>query len=212
MTLILLVAANLAALGGPVAAENKPVEVAPTPADFVNLSSIDVEIKLDIRYATRNNFTKKIIYPEAKCVLRREVAEALSRVQSTLKLQDLGLKVYDCYRPLSLQRRLWQVMPDERFVANPGKGSSQNRGASVDVTLVDTAGRELEMPSAFDDFSEKASRNYRKGKKLARKNRATLEKAMVAAGFIPLITEWWHFDYRGWEKYPLEDRPLQQIH
>lgn len=180
-------------------------------ADFVGLPSIDYTIKLDIRYATADNFTKKVIYPEARCVLRRPVALALSRVQSTLKLQGFGLKVYDCYRPLSVQKKFWEIMPDERYVANPAKGSKHNRGAAVDLTLIDSTGKEVAMPTPYDTFSEAAHRDYKKSSKVAQKNMKLLEKVMVAEGFLPLPEEWWHFDYKGWEEYEISDVPLSDF-
>ncbi len=177
-------------------------------SDFVNLSKVDVTIKQDMKYATSDNFTKRVVYPEAKCILRKPVAEALARVQNSIKLQGFSLKVWDCYRPLSVQKKFWELVPDERYVANPQKGSRHNRGAAVDVTIVDSAGNEIEMPSAFDDFSEKASRNYAKSSRKARKNSKRLESAMVKEGFVPFPTEWWHFDFKGWEKYDIADVPL----
>jgi len=176
--------------------------------DFVNLQKIDVTIRLDIRYATKDNFTKKVVYPEAKCVLRRPVAEALARVQNSLKLQGMGLKMFDCYRPLSVQKIFWALVPDERYVADPKKGSKHNRGAAVDLTLVDNAGNEMEMPSQYDDFSEKAHRTYKGATKKAKKNSKRLEAIMVKEGFLPIPNEWWHYDYKGWEKYEIADVPF----
>jgi D-alanyl-D-alanine dipeptidase len=181
----------------------------PQDADLVELKKLDFTIRLDMRYATDNNFTKHTVYPFAKCFLRKPVAEALARVESALRIQDLSLKVFDCYRPLSVQKTFWNLVPDERYVADPKKGSRHNRGAAVDLTLVEArSGKDVEMPSEFDDFSEKAHRNYKKMSKVARRNMKTLEKAMVKEGFIPFDTEWWHFDYQGWEKYDLLDVPF----
>jgi zinc D-Ala-D-Ala dipeptidase len=175
------------------------------PTDFGDIKKYDFSIKLDIKYATKENFTKEKVYPEARCLLRKPVAEALSRVQASLRLRNLGLKVYDCYRPLSIQKKFWDLVKDERYVAHPDKGSKHNRGAAVDLTLVDPSGEELEMPTPYDDFTEKAHRNYQGGDKAALRNRKTLEVAMAKEGFIGLDTEWWHFDHKDWEKYSLED-------
>lgn len=172
---------------------------------LVDAKKFDFSLLLDIRYATKNNFTKVVVYPEARCLLRKSVAQALSRVQSALKVQRLQLKVFDCYRPLSVQRKLWQLVPDERYVANPEKGSRHNRGAAVDVSICDLDGKEIEMPTGYDDFTEKAHRNYFKLSKKAIRNREILENAMAKEGFVGLDTEWWHFDYRGWEAFPIED-------
>jgi D-alanyl-D-alanine dipeptidase len=165
-------------------------------------------LRVELRYATPANFTGRVVYDVGsapRCYLRRPVAVRLAAVQAELAQRRLGLKAYDCYRPLSVQRILWRLVPDERYVADPQKGSRHNRGAAVDVTLVDERGRELEMPTAFDDFSERAHRDYQGASPAAREHRALLEEVMTRHGFVPLPTEWWHFDDRGWESYPLTD-------
>ncbi|WNZ43537.1 M15 family metallopeptidase [Leptolyngbya boryana CZ1] len=181
------------------------------PTVLVDIRSINPRIALDIRYATTNNFVKQKLYPEARCILRAAAAQQLSQVQTALEAQGLGLKVYDCYRPLAIQRALWAIKPDDRFVANPAYGSRHNRGMAVDLTLVDRAGNELAMPTGFDDFSDRASRSYKNLPANVLKNRQTLEDAMVKAGFIPLATEWWHFDTKGWQNYAIRDIPFSAI-
>jgi D-alanyl-D-alanine dipeptidase len=126
-------------------------------------------------------------------------------------MRALRLKVFDCYRPLSVQKKFWELVPDERYVANPKKGSRHNRGAAVDVTLIDSSGHEVEMPSQYDDFSEKAHRNYNLASKRALTNRVLLEKAMEREGFVGFETEWWHFDYKDWQSYSIEDIPFSEI-
>ncbi len=175
------------------------------PTVFVDIRSINPRIALDIRYATRNNFVKETLYPQARCILRASTAQQLSQVQTDLEKRGLGLKVYDCYRPLSVQKRLWQIMPDERYVANPANGSRHNRGAAVDVTLVDHTGKELPMPTGFDDFTDRAGLSYNDLPAPVLKNRQLLQDAMVRAGFTPLSTEWWHFDGRGWQNFSVRD-------
>jgi beta-N-acetylhexosaminidase/D-alanyl-D-alanine dipeptidase len=182
---------------------------------LVEPTSLDPTIQLDLRYATPNNFTGVAVYPAARCWLRRDVAERLVRVQARLRAQGLGLALWDCYRPFSVQQRFWGLVPDARYVAEPvlenGKpasGSKHNRGAAVDLTLVDGNGRELPMPTAFDDFSERAHRNAQDASPEALHNRALLEDAMRKEGFEPLPTEWWHFDGPGWQRYELLDVPL----
>lgn len=177
----------------------------PYDVRLVDIRSVNSKIVLDIRYATTNNFLKRKLYPVARCVLRGAAARRLSQVQNDLAQKGLGLKVYDCYRPLSVQRLMWQVRPDTRYVANPARGSRHNRGAAVDITLVDRNGRELEMPTGFDDFTERAHRNYKGASAQARKNSKLLEDAMKKYGFIPLPTEWWHFDAPGWDKFAILD-------
>lgn len=175
---------------------------------FVDITRLDPTIRLDIRYATDNNFTGKAVYPCARCLLLKDVAEKLVRVQKALREQGLSLKVYDCYRPLAVQKKFWSIMPDERYVADPAKGSRHNRGSAVDVSLTDLRGREIPMPSGYDDFSEKAHRNNPRIPEEKRHNSLILEKAMTKEGFIPYPTEWWHFDDANWKNYPYADRPL----
>jgi len=183
----------------------------PDEARLVDIRSVNNKIILDIRYATTNNFLKRKVYPVGRCVLRGVAARALSKVQDDLATQGLGLKVFDCYRPRSVQKQMWAILPDDRYVANPVNGSRHNRGAAVDLTLVDRNGKELEMPTGFDDFSERAYRNYMGGTAQSRKNRQLLEEKMKKYGLIPLATEWWHFDAPGWDKFSVLDIPFGAI-
>lgn len=180
-------------------------------ARLIDIRTVNDKIALDIRYATENNFLKRKVYPAARCVLRGAAAQALSQVQNDLAKQGLGLKVFDCYRPLSVQKLMWEILPDDSYVANPTKGSRHNRGAAVDLTLVDRNGKELEMPTGFDDFTEKAFRNSSEASPQAKKNSQLLEDAMKKYGFIPLTTEWWHFDAPGWDKFSILDIPFGAI-
>jgi zinc D-Ala-D-Ala dipeptidase len=188
----------------------------PPGADLVEVAVLDPTIRLDLRYATAENFTGEAVYPAARCLLRRDAAERLVRVQRRLRADGLGLLVWDCYRPFAVQERFWTLVPDSRYVAPPVRreglpvaGSKHNRGAAVDVTLVDDAGRPLEMPTAFDDFSARAHRGAA-ASPVARVNAARLEAAMTAEGFEPFRTEWWHFDAPGWQGYELLDVPLDR--
>ena len=185
--------------------QSKP---APRSDEFVDVAVVAPTIKLDLRYATADNFTHQVVYPAARCLLRREVAERLARVQTALARQKLGLQLWDCYRPLSVQRRFWALVPDSRYVANPAQGSRHNRGAAVDVTLVDGDGHELGMGTAFDDFSARAHRDAVGLAADASAHRATLTTAMAAEGFVGLPTEWWHFDAPEWRKFPIADVPM----
>ena len=152
-------------------------------------------------YATLRQITS----PAEGYIPLHAVSCGLNLVQLALEKQGLGLKIFDGYRPLSVQKVFWKLMPDAFYVADPKMGSKHNRGASVDLTLVDQFGKELSMPSEFDEFSEKASRRYMGCSKEARKNRELLEKMMKAEGFIPFEHEWWHFDDPEWESYPVLD-------
>lgn len=191
--------------------KNNPKSAKEDAADLVDIQEIAPRIVLDIRYATENNFMKKKVYGVARCVLRREVAERLSQVQTDLEKQGLGLKVYDCYRPLAVQKIMWQIVAARPYVANPARGSKHNRGAAVDLTLVDSNGQELEMPTQFDNFTFRAHRNYQGASREAKKNRSLLQEAMKKRGFIPLSKEWWHFDAVGWQKFEIMDVPLESI-
>ncbi len=184
-----------------------------TPDDtiLVDIEKINPRIKVEIKYATEDNFTGRKLYDVGKCFLRKFVAMKLDSVQKELEKFGLGLKVWDCYRPLSVQKILWSIVPDERYVANPAKGSRHNRGCAVDLTLVDSLGNELPMPTKYDDFSEKAHRNYFDLPDTLIKNRKILEDVMVKYGFIPLPTEWWHFDFEGWENFSILDIPLKEL-
>jgi zinc D-Ala-D-Ala dipeptidase len=177
---------------------------------LVLLKSLDSSIITDVKYATEFNFTKKVLYPSAKIYLRHDAAVQLVKVNDFLKRTfNYRLKVFDGYRPLSVQKIMWKVMPDEKFVANPAKGSRHNRGCAVDVTLVDANGIELEMGTPYDDFTEKAAPEYPDISDRAKSNRKILNLAMMQFGFIRLETEWWHFDYTGWEKYSILDEPIK---
>lgn len=184
--------------------------VASEPADLVDVQSVNPRIRIDLRYATSDNFVGKPMYRMSRCFLRREVAERLSKVQTELETLGLGLKVWDGYRPLSVQKEFWKLVPDERYVASPVKGSRHNRGAAVDLTLVDREGKELEMPTKFDDFTESAGA-FAPCNERAAENRKLLQRVMKAHGFEIFPTEWWHFDAAGWEKFEVLDLSFEEI-
>lgn len=179
--------------------------------ELVDVSALDSTIVIDLKYATDDNFVGKKLYQTNRALLRRGTAERLLRVQKRLRQQGYGLKIWDAYRPLSVQREMWKIVPDSRYVADPAKGSRHNRGAAVDVTLVDLQGRDLPMPTGFDDFSEKAAAHYDAPGREVKKNRAILQKAMTAEGFMILNSEWWHFDDPNWKDCPVLDVPLSEI-
>lgn len=180
-------------------------------ADLVDVQKIIPGIALDIRYATTNNFTGQKLYPVARCCLRREAAESLKEVQHELRGMGLALKIYDGYRPLSVQKKMWAVCPNEGYVANPAKGSRHNRGAAVDLTLIKLDGSEVPMPTHFDDFTEKAHRDYTNLPPDVLQNRALLEHVMERHNFHGLKTEWWHFDFKDWRQYEILDVSYSQI-
>jgi D-alanyl-D-alanine dipeptidase len=180
-------------------------------ADIVDLKEVSPRIIVDMKYATEDNFTKKRLYDSNSCFLRKSTAVKLDAVQKELERMNLGLKVWDCYRPLAVQRILWAILPDERYVANPETGSRHNRASAVDVTLVDSQGRELQMPTGFDDFSPRADHHYQDLPAQAIKNRGLLKSLMEKAGFIPLPEEWWHYDDGKWIQFDLMDTRFQDL-
>lgn len=181
----------------------------------MELVDLEIEIKnvvLDIRYATGNNFTKEVIYQSPKAYARKPVAAALKLVQDSLASINIGLKVFDAYRPYAATLKFYEVYPDPDFVASPKTGSRHNRGCAVDVSLVNlSTGQELEMPTAFDDFSEKAHSNYTDLPEAALQNRTILIGVMSHYGFSGISSEWWHFDYNGWEDFPLMDLSFEEL-
>ena len=178
---------------------------------LVSLTLVSPSLLLDIRYATKNNFLGKQIYTQPVAFLRRSVAQRLHKVQEDLIQRGLGLKVWDAYRPLTVQKDLWQAVPDPRYVADPLKGSMHNRGAAVDVTLVDEKGHELVMPTGFDDFTEQAHLNYQPSDPKTLINRQILTEVMSKYGFQPIATEWWHFDDPEASSCPLESISFEDL-
>lgn len=171
---------------------------------LVDISDINKNIILDIRYATLNNFTKKIIYKSKKCYLHKDTAIAVDKVQKHLEKQGLSLKIFDGYRPLWAQQILFDTYSDERYVGNPKKITRHTRGTAVDVTIVRLSESfELEMPTEFDSFSKKAHLVYEDLSETIKKNREKLQDVMMnIGGFELLPREWWHFDLLGWQDYP----------
>ncbi len=173
---------------------------------IVPLNEIDSTIVQDVKYATVDNFTHQILYESDKVYLRKVVAEKLSAANKYLQKEyNLTIKIFDGYRPLSVQRKMWKIMPDSRYVANPKRGSRHNRGAAVDITLIDSNGNELAMGTEYDNFTEKAHYDYKDLTQEEKKNRKLLRDTMVKFGFEPLETEWWHFDFKGWKNFSLMD-------
>jgi zinc D-Ala-D-Ala dipeptidase len=202
LLLSVIITVSAFAQGGPPKEKNK------READLVELTKLDNSIKLDIRYATVNNFVGRPVYTEARAFLQRPAAEALIRVHRELKKQGLGLVIFDGYRPWTITKLFWDVVPEDKrkFVANPEKGSKHNRGCAVDLSVYDLKSGELiPMPSGFDEFTDRASPDYKGGTDEERRNRDMLRKLMEAEGFVVNPNEWWHFDYKDWQKYAIYD-------
>jgi D-alanyl-D-alanine dipeptidase len=183
-------------------------------ADLVEVATLDPTLKLDVRYATPHNFAGRAVYTEARVFLQRPAAEALVRAHRRLAPRGFGLLLFDGYRPWRVTKLFWDITPREKrdFVANPAKGSKHNRGAAVDLSLYDLqTGREVEMPTAYDDMSERAAPDYRGGTAEQRERRDLLRSALEAEGFTVEPNEWWHFNYRDWREYPILDVPFSAI-
>jgi len=177
---------------------------------LVDLESLGIAI--DVRYATPNNFMKQTLYPVAKAYLRAPAASALADVNRELAARGLAVKVFDAYRPYSITEKMWEPIKNPDFVADPAKGSRHNRGAAVDLTLIDRAtGQELPMPTPYDDFTPRARNDFNDLPADALANRALLREMMTKHGFEPLPSEWWHYDFKGWERFELMDVPLEEL-
>lgn len=170
---------------------------------LVALHEISGPWKLDIRYATSYNITGKPIYPFAGCLLRAGTARKLLNAAEEISRQKALLIIWDGYRPPEAQQQLWEAVPDPTFVAPPETGSKHSRGVAVDVTLADSRGILLDMPTGFDDFTEQAAASYSGLLPEVESRRALLQKAMVSNGFQMLESEWWHFEDTEWQKYEL---------
>lgn len=169
-------------------------------------------ILLDIRYATNNNIMHRPVYRTTAAFLRLPAAEALKDIQQELKQLGYGLKIYDGYRPYRVTVAFYEAYHDSNFVASPYTGSRHNRGCAVDLTLVDLrTGKELDMPTPYDDFTEKASATYAHLSEQARKNRQLLQNVMLKHGFVIFPSEWWHFDFEGWKAYPVMDLSFEDL-
>jgi zinc D-Ala-D-Ala dipeptidase len=184
------------------------------PAELVELTTLDPSIKLDIRYATTRNFLGTPLYSQARAFLQRPAAEAVVRVQRALAREGYGLLVHDAYRPWYVTKIFWDATPPDKhnFVANPATGSRHNRGCAVDLTLYDLrTGHAVEMPSVYDEMSERAYPTYAGGTAEQRRLRDFLRRHMEAEGFTVYEYEWWHFDYRDWKSYAIQNVRFEAI-
>ncbi len=185
------------------------------PADLVDLAALDPAIRLDVRYATTNNFMGSRMYVAPRAFLQRPAAEALLRAHRALAAHGFGLLIHDAYRPWSVTWMFWEATPPAQrtFVANPARGSKHNRGCAVDLTLYELAtGRPVVMPSGYDEFTPRAHPDYPGGTEAQRALRALLRRAMEAEGFTQEPNEWWHYDFRDWARYPVLNVPFEQLH
>jgi zinc D-Ala-D-Ala dipeptidase len=182
--------------------------------DLVELTQLDRTIKLDIRYATTNDFLGTPLYTQARAFLQRPAAEALVRAHRELKAQGYGLIIHDGYRPWYVTKIFWDATPNDKklFVANPAEGSRHNRGCAVDLSLYDLkTGKEVKMPSGYDEMTDRAYANYTGGTPEERARRTVLMQAMEKQGFVVNPSEWWHFDYKDWKQYPILNLKFEDL-
>jgi zinc D-Ala-D-Ala dipeptidase len=179
---------------------------------LVDLEKFIPGIKLDIKYASKDNFIGSKVYNKPKAFLRLPAAYALKKVESELNKKGLGLKVYDAYRPYSVTVIFYEKIKDTDYVASPWQGSRHNRGCAVDVTIINLkTGKELEMPTKIDDFTLKAHPDYKDVRDTVKSNRTLLFNVMKKYGFTQFPTEWWHFDFPGWANYFLLDLKFEDL-
>ncbi|WP_282085139.1 M15 family metallopeptidase [Aquimarina algiphila] len=172
---------------------------------FVNIEEMSSEFVLDMRYATSNNFLKEKVYSCAKCYVRKEVAEALVKANNDLLAQGYRIKLFDCYRPHSVQKKMWKIFPNPGYVADPKGGSIHNKGAAVDITLVRSAGGGVDMGTDFDHFGKEAHHSYSGHSKTILSHRKLLRETMEKHGFKTIRTEWWHYNFKSNGGYKISD-------
>ncbi|HYO62396.1 MAG TPA: M15 family metallopeptidase [Pyrinomonadaceae bacterium] len=195
--------------------QGPPAEAGPLHVpELVELVRLDKSLRLDIRYATANNFAGRPVYAEARAFLQKPAARALVRVHRRLKKRGYGLLIFDGYRPWHVTKLFWDITPEDKrqFVADPAQGSRHNRGCAVDLTLYDLrTGREVRMPTPYDDFTERAHINYAGASPAERATRDLLRAAMEAEGFAVYEPEWWHYDFRDWRQYPILNLSFEEL-
>jgi zinc D-Ala-D-Ala dipeptidase len=182
--------------------------------DLVELVKLDPTIKLDVRYATTNNFLGTPLYTQARAFLQRPAAEGLVRANEELKAKGYGLIIHDGYSHGYVTEIFWEATPDDKkiFVANPKEGSRHNRGCAVDLSLYDLkTGKEVKMPSGYDEMTKRAYADYPGGTPDERARRALLRQAMEKQGFVVNPDEWWHFDYKDWKQYPIQNVKFEDL-
>ncbi|QBN20292.1 M15 family metallopeptidase [Flavobacterium nackdongense] len=164
---------------------------------FVNLKDYSKDFVYDMKYATSDNFLKAKVYDCAECFLRLKTIKAMVAANADFMKMGYKIKIFDCYRPLDIQKRMWKIVPNPDYVANPSKGSIHNRGGAVDITLVNAKGKELDMGTSFDFFGIEASHNYQNLSQEIKDNRTLLKTTMVQNGFNALDSEWWHYNLKS---------------
>ncbi|MRX40336.1 peptidase M15 [Flavobacterium sp. LC2016-23] len=173
---------------------------------FVNLKDYSTDFVYDMKYATADNFLKAKVYDCAECMLRYKTVKALIAANREFMKNGCKIKLFDCYRPLSIQEKMWEIVPNPEYVADPKKGSIHNRGGAVDISLVNAEGTELEMGTTFDFFGVEASHNFKKLPVPVRANRKYLKSVMLQNGFNSFDSEWWHYNLKTGLKDPVSNQ------
>lgn len=164
---------------------------------FVNLKEYSTDFVYDMKYATSDNFLKSKVYDCAECYLRFKTVKALIEANNNFIKKGYKIKLFDCYRPLDIQKKMWEIIPNPIYVANPSKGSIHNRGGAIDITLVDKNGKELDMGTAFDYFGKESGHDYPNFSSKIKQNRALLKRIMTADKFNSFDSEWWHYNLKS---------------
>ncbi len=172
---------------------------------FVNLKEYSKDFVYDMKYATEDNFLKTKVYDCAECYLRLKTIKALIKANNKFMQKGYRIKIFDCYRPLDIQKEMWKIVSNPIYVADPKKGSIHNRGGAVDITLVDFEGNELDMGTPFDFFGAEASHNYENLSKEIKDNRKLLKSVMLQSGFKIFESEWWHYNLKNANLNPLSN-------
>lgn len=180
--------------------------------ELIEIKKAIPSIVLDIRYATKNNFMKQIMYKHPRAFARKPVVQQLKTIQAELAKKGYGLKIFDAYRPYAITLAFYEKASDKNFVANPAKGSKHNRGCAVDLTIIDLkTGKDVPMPTTYDSFAPEAAPHFNELPEEIIKNRDFLIATMQAHGFKVIYNEWWHFDFNGWQDYDLMDVPFTAL-
>ena len=164
---------------------------------FVNLKQYSQDFVFDMKYATKDNFLNAKVYDCAECFLRVKTVRALVEANQKFLAKGYKIKLFDCYRPLDIQKKMWKIVPNPKYVANPSRGSIHNRGGAVDITLVDSSGKELDMGTGFDYFGVEAGHGYPTVSQTVKANRNLLKTTMISSGFNSLDSEWWHYNVKS---------------
>lgn len=204
MRILFIIFATLLFIGVNGVAQNKSTDLAIAVHDttFVNLKEYSSSFMYDMRYAAEDNFLQAKVYDCDECYLRYKTVKALLKANEAFQKKGYTIKIFDCYRPLDIQKRMWKIVPNPKYVADPSKGSIHNRGAAVDITLIDSAGKDLDMGTPFDFFGKEAAHTYDKLAVTILANRFLLKTIMEENGFKAFTSEWWHYDLIA-EKFPV---------